>query len=75
MTDSLGRPAFLSLSGSAVLLAAGRTGLEAGATGNRNFTTKADVDDAAIFAAARREFLFPTDVTYCNRSWGNCLST
>ena len=66
MTDSLGRRAFLSLSGSAVLLAASRTGLEAGVTSNRNFTTKADDDDAEVFAAARREFLFPTDVAYCN---------
>lgn len=66
MTDSLGRRAFLSLSGGAVLLAAGRTGLEAGATNRRDFTKQADDDDAAIFAAARRELLFPTDVAYCN---------
>ncbi len=66
MTDSLGRRAFLSLSGGAVLLAAGRTGLEAGATNHRDFTKQADDDDAAIFAAARRELLFPTDVAYCN---------
>ena len=45
MTDSLGRRAFLSLSGGAVLMAAGRTGLEAGATSHRDFTKQAD-DDA-----------------------------
>ena len=66
MTDSLGRRAFLSLSGGAVLLAASRTGLAAEATGNTTFMPKPDDDDAEIFAAARREFLFPTDVTYGN---------
>ncbi|MDE0899913.1 MAG: aminotransferase class V-fold PLP-dependent enzyme [Longimicrobiales bacterium] len=66
MTDSLGRRAFLSLSGSAVLLAASRTGLEAGVSSNGNFTSKAGDDDAEVFAAARREFLFPTEVAYCN---------
>ena len=66
MTDSMGRRAFLSLSGGAVLLAASRTGLAAEATGNVGFTPRPDQDDAAIFAAARREFLFPTDVAYCN---------
>ena len=66
MTDSLGRRAFLSLSGSAVLLAASRTGLEAAAPSPRSFTVRMGADDAEIFAAARREFLFPTDVAYCN---------
>lgn len=66
MTNSLGRRAFLSLSGSAVLLAAGRPSLAAEATGNGEFTPNPDADDAEIFAAARRKFLFPTDVTYCN---------
>ena len=66
MTDSLGRRAFLSLSGSALLLAGSRTGLEAGVTSGRTFSANADADDAEIFAAARREFLFPTDVAYCN---------
>lgn len=66
MTDSLGRRAFLSLSGSAVLLAATRTSLDAAAPGHRSFMASAANDDAEIFAAARREFLFPTDVTYCN---------
>jgi len=66
MTDSLGRRAFLSLSGSAVLLAASRTGLEAESASHRRFTANARADDAEIFAAARREFLFPTDVAYCN---------
>ena len=70
MTDSLGRRAFLSLSGSAVLLAASRAGLEAAAPRHRSFTVRMGADDAEIFAAARREFLFPTDValptTYLN---------
>ena len=34
-------------------------------TGDR-FTLPAADDDAAIFAAARTRFLFPTSVTYCN---------
>jgi selenocysteine lyase/cysteine desulfurase len=66
MTDSLGRRAFLSLSGGAVLMAASRTGLAAEATDNLGFMPRPDQDDAAIFAAARREFMFPIDVAYCN---------
>jgi len=66
MANSVGRRAFLSLSGGAVLLAATRTDLSAGVTRPRGFTAGAAADDAEIFAAARREFLFPTDVTYCN---------
>jgi isopenicillin-N epimerase len=66
MADSVGRRAFLSLSGGAVLLAASPPGLAASAPGFRRFTTDADADDAQVFAAARREFLFPTDITYCN---------
>ena len=66
MTRSLGRRAFLGLSGSAVLVAASRPGLVAGATGTPRFKPKPHADDAEIFAAARREFMFPTDVTYCN---------
>lgn len=30
------------------------------------FAVRPDDDDAAVFAAARKRFLFPTDVTYCN---------
>jgi len=66
MANSLGRRAFLSLSGSAVVLAASRTSLAGEATGTRNFLPSPDDDDAEIFAAARREFLFPTEVAYCN---------
>lgn len=66
MMDSLGRRAFLALSGSAALLAASRSSLGAAAPGHRTFTADTGADDAEIFAAARREFLFPTDVTYCN---------
>ena len=62
----MGRRAFLSLSGSAVLLAASRTGVEGAASRPRGFTPKPGADDAEIFAAAWREFHFPTDVTYCN---------
>ncbi len=66
MADSLGRRAFLALSGSAALLAASRSRLE-GATGrSTRFTRRQGADDAEIFAAARKQFLFPTDVTYCN---------
>jgi selenocysteine lyase/cysteine desulfurase len=66
MTSSLGRRAFLSLSGSAVLVAASRPGLATEATGAPRFEPKPHADDPEIFAAARREFMFPTDVTYCN---------
>ncbi|MEI6245502.1 MAG: twin-arginine translocation signal domain-containing protein, partial [Acidobacteriota bacterium] len=30
------------------------------------FAPTAGDSDAAVFAAARKQFLFPTDVTYCN---------
>jgi selenocysteine lyase/cysteine desulfurase len=66
MTSSLGRRAFLSLSGSAVLVAASPPGLATESTGPPRFKPKPQADDAEIFAAARREFMFPTDVTYCN---------
>lgn len=66
MAESLGRRAFLSLSGGAVLLAAGgaRSSVEASVAGR--FVARRRADDAEIFAAARREFLFSTDITYCN---------
>jgi selenocysteine lyase/cysteine desulfurase len=73
MTDSIGRRAFLSLSGSAALLAASGSGLEAGvpglpaeARGRHRFRAPASASDPELFAAARREFLFPTDIAYCN---------
>ncbi len=66
MADSIGRRAFLSLGGGAVLLAASHEGLKAEVPRGRTFTTPPGADDAEIFAAARREFLFPTDITYCN---------
>ena len=68
MTDHLPRRDFLTR------LAA--TGFVAGITPPRDvisgmvssdtFTLPATDDDAAIFAAARARFLFPTSVTYCN---------
>ena len=66
MADSIGRRAFLSLSGGAALLAASRSGLGEEKTGPGSFTVPPRAADADIFAAARQEFLFPTDVTYCN---------
>lgn len=56
----------------------GLTGLAAGfapslalarqfpAPDNHPFTPNASDPDAAVFAAARRQFLFPPEVTYCN---------
>jgi selenocysteine lyase/cysteine desulfurase len=66
MAASVGRRAFLSLSGGAVLLAASGTGLKASGPRRRTFSTDPLADDPEIFAAVRREFLFPTDITYCN---------
>ena len=72
MKDSLGRRAFLSLSGSAALLAASRGSLGAAVTPSstlpdrRAFEADPTADDPEVFAAARREFLFPTDIAYCN---------
>ena len=66
MTDSIGRRAFLSLGGGAALLAASRTGLAAHDASRQTFRVDPRTDDAEIFAAARREFLFPTDLAYCN---------
>ena len=66
MADSVGRRAFLSLSGGALLLAASRTGLGAADARDRRFLPDPDADDAEIFAAARRELLFPPEIAYCN---------
>jgi selenocysteine lyase/cysteine desulfurase len=35
-------------------------------TASAPFMVPPGADDAAVFAAARKRFLFPTDVTYCN---------
>lgn len=58
MSSHLARRAFLSQMTSAGLLAA--------AAPAKPFVVAADDSDAAVFAAARREFLFPPSVTYCN---------
>lgn len=73
MADSMGRRAFLALSGSAAFLAGSGTELEAASptpatglpTGSR-FKAPVGASDPELFAAARREFLFPTDIAYCN---------
>ncbi len=68
MTSHLGRRGFLSQIAT--------TGLAAGFMPSLNgasrwlpaepFTVPLADDDAAVFAAARKRFLFPTSVTYCN---------
>ncbi|MEO1079090.1 MAG: aminotransferase class V-fold PLP-dependent enzyme [Pseudomonadota bacterium] len=66
MAGSLGRRAFLSLTGCAALLAANPPRTKAELPEEARFTTPPGADAPEMFAAARREFLFPTDVTYCN---------
>ncbi|MEM7415922.1 MAG: aminotransferase class V-fold PLP-dependent enzyme [Gemmatimonadota bacterium] len=67
MADSIGRRAFLSLGGSAALIAAAGPTLSAvEPRPARRFAAPRAAPDPELFAAARREFLFPTDVTYCN---------
>lgn len=66
LTNSVGRRAFLSLSGSAVLLAASRPVLSSEAVDASTFAPKPDDTDSAIFAAARGEFMFSPEITYCN---------
>lgn len=66
MTNSMGRRAFLSLSGSALLVAASKPVLAGTPSTANSFTPKSDAGDAALFRAVRKEFMFPTDVTYCN---------
>lgn len=69
MAESVGRRAFLSLSGGALAVAATPAGLRAAGSGDparHRFTLRSGAPDPEIFAAARREFLFPTNVTYCN---------
>jgi isopenicillin-N epimerase len=41
-------------------------GVASEALADEPFLVPAGDDDAAVFAAARKRFLFPTDVTYCN---------
>lgn len=71
MTKEMGRRAFLSLSSSAVLLAASGASFAKGlsngnmATGSGFMPPRAN-DDAAFFKAVRQEFMFPSDTTYCN---------
>jgi isopenicillin-N epimerase len=72
MTHSVDRRHFLTgiaatglVAGAApALVAFGRTDGNAAAPGP--FAPATDEADAAVFAAARQQFLFPTSVTYCN---------
>ncbi len=62
----IGRRRFLSLSSSALVLAATYPSL-AKASGNKSsFIPGPDDPDADVFAAARRELMFPPEITYCN---------
>ncbi|MCC6773526.1 MAG: aminotransferase class V-fold PLP-dependent enzyme [Gemmatimonadaceae bacterium] len=72
MTDHLPRRDFLSrlaatgmAAGFAPMLPAS-LGWDSLAASSDRFILPAAQDDAAIFAAARKRFLFPTSVTYCN---------
>jgi len=70
MARRLGRRDFLShaaLTGFAVGLApASALARQFPPVDTHPFAPAAGDSDAAVFAAARRQFLFPTDVTYCN---------
>lgn len=66
MTNRMGRRAFLSLSSSAVLLAASHAGAAKGLANISRFSPPNDADDASFFKALRKEFMFPTDTAYCN---------
>ena len=73
-SDQLDRRSFLArVAGSAVVV--GTTGVSASAlssfpllaaTPGSVFTPRADDTDAAVFAEARKHFLIPNGVTYCN---------
>ena len=68
MTDHLLRRDFvlrLAATGAAFGLAPSREMFSATNAGDP-FVLPTTDDDAAIFAAARQRFLFPTSVTYCN---------
>lgn len=65
-TTTMGRRGFLSLSSSALLLAASYPVLARESENRSHFTPDPDQPDAELFAAARRELLFSPDVTYCN---------
>lgn len=66
MKNSMGRRAFLSLSGSALMLAASKPILATEAKKTSSFKPIKHDTDSALFKAVRKEFMFPTDVTYCN---------
>jgi isopenicillin-N epimerase len=71
VTDSPARRQFLAQLAASGVLAAGMvpvTSLAAQEAGEPAtlFAPSADDPDAAVFAAARKQFLFPTSVTYCN---------
>ena len=64
--NSIGRRAFLSLSGGAVVLAASLPARAKSLKAHSVFNPKPYNGNSAIFKAARAEFMFPPDVTYCN---------
>jgi selenocysteine lyase/cysteine desulfurase len=64
--NSMGRRGFLSLSSSALLLAASHPVLAGESKTPSRFKPGAEDTDAELFAAARRELTFSPDITYCN---------
>jgi isopenicillin-N epimerase len=68
MTDSLARRGFLAQLAASGLAAGMVPSFDVAArvAGDEPFEITAEDDDAKVFAAARKRFLFPTSVTYCN---------
>ena len=68
MTESLARRAFLAQLAATGVAAGMVPGVDLAPrlVGGEPFTIGPEDDDAKVFAAARKRFLFPTSVTYCN---------
>ena len=65
-TTTMGRRSFLSLGGSALMLAASYPISARASASASSFMPRSKDSDADVFAAARKELMFSQDITYCN---------
>ena len=66
MTDRFGRRSFLTRVAVPGVVAGLAPSIARASTPEARFVPAQNGSDAQVFAEARKHFLFPTDVTYCN---------